>query len=210
LGENIIKSLKQKMLLFGLVVFVCVMFVGCNNKTEEMALRLSQLEPTQYKHPGGFSVSVPGDWQVKEETENMVFFVDEEDSMTLLLLSEIGGYDYLSLAEAGQSLVTILEGSLSEIESLSSGPYGQLDDAYKVVCQGEADGTTAIASAIVWQPLDGVRYYAVFLAGVNDYEEFRQVFDDICGTIKLYKTQDEIYEAIEATSGWMRQDAADH
>lgn len=188
------------------ILVICGLVLLCAAcRSDAAGGSLSDMETVAYDHPqNGASLTLPADWQMLSETDEAVVFADADDTVSLTLTRELGGYSYYSadglLEMAGKVADTVLE----EPETLAAAEADKPKDAVVLTCAGQLagaaeDAPNAICETVIVSPLAAVRYYLVAVAEVDYYAENADVLQDIYASFRLNKTEDEIYQALSLT-----------
>lgn len=182
------------------VCFLVLLCAACRNGDSEVSLY--DADTIAYDHPqNGASLTLPADWQKLSETEDSVVFGDADDTVSLTLSWELGGYSYYStdgLLEMAGSLAAAV---LDDPETLAAAEADSPKDAVIFTCAGRLAGSaedspSAICEAVVISPMSAVRYHLVVVAEVDYYAENSGLLRDIYAGFHLNKTADELYQTL--------------
>jgi hypothetical protein len=81
-------------LLLGALLLLPLL-VACNS--DDSTLTLSDVETVVYDHPSnGASLTLPAAWKKLSETDNAVVFADPDNTISLTVVLELGGFTYFS------------------------------------------------------------------------------------------------------------------
>jgi len=185
----------NKKLLLGLNTLILLLaLAGCDLSSNPA---LDELNPQTYNHLTGYSILVPQDWNLEEETDTTALFLDPEGSMALQIISEIGGMDYYSLDECADFAKAMLAQSLNELSLKEDLSVRDKAKSRLQLWQGrEEDGNLVQALAYTFHPYDSMRYYVFLLAGGSDFQQYQKVFEAMISSFSINKPVDEIYELL--------------
>ena len=197
------KKMPNKMLKILKLSAVCCLILLCTAcRHGDDVGSLYDTGTLAYDHPqNGASLTLPADWQKLSETGDSVVFADADDTVSLTLSWELGGYSYYStdgLLDMAGSLVAAV---LDDPETLASVEAGSPKDAVIFTGAGRLaasaeDAPSAICEAVVISPMSAVRYHLVAVAEVDYYAENSGLLRDIYASFHLNKTADELYQAL--------------
>ncbi|MDR2712703.1 MAG: hypothetical protein LBB91_06265 [Clostridiales bacterium] len=184
----------RKLLTVIIALIIVLVLNGCDLYNNPA---LNELNPQTYSHLTGYSISVPEDWNLEEETGTTAVFLDPEGSMALQIVSEIGGMDYYSLDECAGFARQMLDQSLTELSLVEDLPVRDKAKSRLQLWQGQdEDGYLAQVLAYTFHPYDSLRYYVFLLAGGSDFQQYQKVFEAMISSFQLSKPIDEIYELL--------------
>ena len=195
------KTTKIKSLVFlSLVFLVSLALTACGSQKDKATIDPSTVQMTNYAHQySGMVFKVPTAWPKKTEDKQKVIFANPAGTVSFSGVFELAGYSYYTPEEQGEIAEKICKKSLKNVKVLQSQIYNKKNNSYKMVMQGEdAKAETAICEAVVYAPLDGVRYYLVALAGVDDYKKYYKVFEEMFSSFYLSIDEDTLYSKINA------------
>ena len=146
----------------------------------------------------GMVFQVPADWQKSMEDEQNILFTNAEGTVAFSGIFELGGYSYYTLPEQGALAKELCKNTLKGIQVLQEGTYKKGNNSYKMVMQGtDENGGAAICSAVVYAPVQGVRYYLLAIAGVDEYKRYYKLFDAAFASFYMSIDEDALYSKIE-------------
>ncbi len=180
-----------------LPLFLCifaVFFTACQRGGE---LSLSKMEPQMYKHITGYQISVPGDWLPAAQTAAGVYFIDDNNNISLNIISEMGGMDFYSPEELIQMVIEKLGSSLKDIKTRQILGVQDKKSQYGVVISGENASGEVIANTIwLYEPVNGIRYYLFFNCGGDDYTRFEGVFNEVIKSFRFIANDEEVFSLL--------------
>lgn len=199
---------KTVVLIIGLLL-TCLL-TACDTTSEQVSL--DDFQTQAYTHPSGYKITMPKDWTVFQQGINSVIIYNADKSVSLNVVSEIGGMDYHTMPDLLQMATTMLSKSIDDLTVVA-----ELSDAdvtmdasttsesntkakktgHEVLKGTTKDGDEVLADVTVFAPLDGIHYYLIFLCGGKDYTANSQLFEDINKSFELVKTEDEIYDMLD-------------
>ena len=188
------RKLKKCAILIALLLCAAGL-CGC----DEQQLVLGDLETTVYEHPyNGAKLTLPADWEMLSETDEVTLFSDSENSISLGVARELAGFSYYPNEDLADLAAEVCSAVLTEPEILQREQLPKPDNAVLVTAAGkikDGDGE-AVCQVTVISPLSAVRYFIVVTAESNSYEKYQNVLRDIYAGFTLNKTEDEIYQQI--------------
>jgi|GEM_PF-1386562 len=191
-----IKVWQQIGVLLSLLLLLPLL-AACTSAEEETQT-LASLNPTTYTHQSGYSISIPQGWEKTQESLAEATFVSSADAVSLNIISELGGMDYFSLTEDYDAVISMLGKKISNIEVVEEPVTSDATKQLRRVIKGNTeDGNSVIVDIWLTEPMESVRYYLLFSAGGDDYNQFRPVIDEIIASFTVVKSQDEIYSLLD-------------
>ncbi|MBR2784291.1 MAG: hypothetical protein IKD93_08935 [Firmicutes bacterium] len=140
----------------------------------------------------------PAAWQPAEPASayGICAFRNEEESLSLEVVGELGTMEYYSLEELGEETAQTLADSLFAAEPDTESRC--TDDYYSSVMQGQdEDGQDLVCRIDLLMPYPSVHYYLLTLATPAAYQDNVRVLDGIRESFTLTKTDEEIYHMIQ-------------
>lgn len=193
-----------RLLLTAAVCGTLLVCAGCGS--DDAVVSLYDGETLAYDHPqNGASLTLPADWEKLSETDEAVVFADADDTISLTLSRELGGYSYYSTDGLLDMAADVTAAVLQEPELLAAAELRHPDDAVLYSAAGRLagaaeDSPNAICEAVVISPLSAVRYHLVVVSEVDQYAESASMLREIYASFHLNKTEDEIYEPLHTTA----------
>lgn len=192
---------KQGKLLAALLLLVLLVACGCSTAAEsaDKAIEPAAITMQSYVHENsGMVFQVPADWKKNLEDDKNVIFTNPEGTVAFSGIFELGGYSYYTLEEQGALAKELCKNTLKDIQVLEEGVYKKSDNSYKTVMQGtDAQGNTAICTAVVYAPLEGVRYYLFGVCGVDEYKRYYKLLNASFASFYMSIDEDTLYSKIE-------------
>jgi len=183
------------------VLLSVVMLFGvaaCGDDSSVTVSGLKELSPVVYTHDSGMEFSLPEAWQESDKDEYTVSFLDADNKISMVARLEIGGMSYFSNAELGGLAADIGMAVLADGAVVESGEYGRLSAAgYACVNGKNADGINAVCETVILQHIPAVRCYVSICTDPDTFTEYEDVFDDIYASLKIIKSEDELYEKLD-------------
>lgn len=208
-------------ILAGVCCGLLLMCGGCGNQ-EDAAKSLYDEATITYEHPdNGAVITLPADWEKLSENDESVVFADKDDTISLTINRELGGFSYYStegLLEMAKELADVI---LPESETITADVLNHPDDAviYTAVGQmGDFSGNdsddnsdetaaNAVCEVVVISPLSAVRYHVVVISEVDTYVQNEELLREIYASFELNKTEDEIYQSLSLTASRSNTDS---
>lgn len=179
------------------ILLVLPLLAACSSAKFETTT-LASLNPVTYTHQSGYSLLVPESWEKTQENLAQATFVSQENAVSLNIISELGGMDYFSLTEDYDAVAAMLGKNISNTEVVEEPATSDAKKQLRRVIKGNTeDGDTVIVDIWLTEPMPSVRYYLLFSAGGNDYNNMRPVIDEMIASFKVVKSQDEIYSLLD-------------
>lgn len=169
---------------------------------EEQQLSLAAMDVQAYEHPSnGAAITLPAEWEKLSEVDEATVFAAVDDSISLTLLRELGGFSYYSAEGLAGLAEELAGGVLAEPEVLQSEVLAKPKGAVLVTVSGDlTEGKPAVCEVVVYSPIPAVRYYTVAVAGADAYQENAALLREIYAGFHLNKTEDDIYQQLEDTN----------
>ena len=173
---------------------------------------------TQTVEQENFQLTLPAAWTALEaEGEHVACAYQTADGrLQLQIMEEWGGMEYYSLDEVGDLLCQELSqalfaqdlaASLSAGEALSE--QGNSQYYYCRTLSGQdAQGGELVCHVDVLAPYASVRYYLIYTADKESFEQNKQIIRDVLPTFAMGKTAEEIYQIIEEERTKAAEEAA--
>jgi hypothetical protein len=128
-------KLKKLALVLGALLLLPLLF-ACNS--EESTLTLSDVETVLYEHPSnGAALTIPASWKKLSETDNAVVFADADNTISLTVVLELGGFTYFS----DSGLLDVAEEVASQVLNQPEVVQSLVWSAPKEIVQLTAAGT---------------------------------------------------------------------
>jgi len=193
---RIMKAWRQISILLPILLLLPLLAACSSAKFETTTL--ASLNPVTYTHQSGYALLVPESWEKTQENLAQATFVSQENASSLNIISELGGMGYFSLTEDYDALTAMLGKSISNIEVVEEPAISDAKKQLRRVIKGNMeDGNSVIIDIWLIEPMESVRYYLLFSAGGTDYDNMRPVVDEMIGSFKVVKSQDEIYGLLD-------------
>ena len=186
-------------LLLGVILtFTLVLFASCGSKTQGAALK--NIETSEYTHITGYQLTVPANWQPVAQTTAGVYFVDELNHISLNVVSEIGGMDFLSLEEMSVLIKDKFSAGYTDVEELAVIKGKDEKKEYGLVLKGMDGVNPVIADIWIYEPYNSIRYYLIFSCGGDDYQNNTQLFKEITGSFNFVSDKNQVYEMLNLSA----------
>jgi len=187
---------KIKILIIFLLLFLCwLIFFGRSVMgTDEK----DNVARHNYVHEySGLVLPVPVDWTVTAETNDHVIFSDSAGKISFAAILEIGGIDYLSASDVAGKITKVMQGLPYDMTLLASQKYTKQTESRRLLFSGN-DGkeNNLILDTVYSNPFPGIRFYLMAVAGVDDYEKWRESCEYIFEHAYLSKDDVELYKLL--------------
>lgn len=182
------KKIVALILLLTIAVGGCSIMLDGDNSDVEVQL---------YEGSSGYSVNIPTDWLMAEETDNTVSFYSEDNQIALSITSELGGIDYYSMKEIKEQLTEQLA------EQFFSSGYNIEEDSggtkyfHRVIAGADQDGSSLVIDIYATQPYATIRHYLVTVASASAYRSYENVIEDIITSFTSTMSEDEYLQLME-------------
>jgi hypothetical protein len=128
-------KLKKLALVLGALLLLPLL-AACNS--EESTLTLSDVETVLYEHPSnGAALTIPASWKKLSEMDNAVVFADADNTISLTVVLELGGFTYFS----DSGLLDVAEEVASQVLNQPEVVQSLVWSAPKEIVQLTAAGT---------------------------------------------------------------------
>ncbi len=190
------KKLWALLAAFGLLFAL----TACGGEAEQLSL--ATMEVQAYEHPSnGAAITLPAAWEKLSEADEATVFAAADDSISLTLARELGGFSYYSADGLAELAEELADGVLADTEVLQSEALAKPKGAVLVTVSGTtSDEQPAVCEVVVYSPLPAVRYYTVAVAGADAYQANAGLLREIYAGFHLNKTEDEIYQQLADTN----------
>lgn len=188
--------------LWALLAAFCLLLALAACGEDEQQLSLATMDVQAYEHPSnGAAITLPAAWEKLSEADEATVFAASDNSISLTLARELGGFSYYSAEGLAELAEELAAGVLTEPEVLQSEALAKPKGAVLVTAAGElAEGEPAVCEVVVYSPIPAVRYYTVAVAGSDAYQENAGLLREVYAGFHLNKTEDEIYQQLEDTN----------
>ena len=182
----------KKLLIAIFILALLPLCAGC-------AKPFAGTETVKYKHPTGYEITLPASWQIEQDDPRAVFFLSEDGGISINIITELAGFNFYSMEELGDLVFEFLQSEITGLKQDSVLSVSDKKTQYRQVLSGPLpDGDEVFLDVFIYAPMNSVRYYVILSAGKDDFSLSSKLFTDIIKSFKLYKTQDEIYELLNA------------
>ncbi len=210
----------KKTVILLIALLLAASLTACNTTSDQVSL--ADFQTQIYTHPSGYEINMPKDWNVFQQGINSVIIYNADKTISLNIVSEIGGMDYHTMPELLQTATTMLAESIDDLSvvaelsdadvsteagTTSEGKITAKKTGHEVLKGMTKDGDQVLADVTAQAPLDGIHYYLIFLCGGKDYTANSQLFEDINKSFELVKTEDEIYGMLDDKMEFGQDDA---
>ena len=180
--------------IFFICLFIALLFLSsCQEQSDS-----SNQETVEYKHVTGYEVAIPKAWTLIKQTETGgVYFLSPDKNISLNILAEVGGMNYLNPEELSNSVYDEIEGIINNAKVIKIEEVQNKDHEYRQLIEGnDQAGKNVFVDTYLFQPMDGMRYYLILCCGGDDYAVTKALYDNIINSFQITMGQDEIYSLL--------------
>ena len=180
---------------FILVLFsgLVILFAGCSFSFEP---NLSGVETVLYENSAGYSIEIPEEWTIDSESEEITSFSSTNKAIVLNISNEMGGIEYVSLAEICDLISLDLQGELFALEDNPVNEESTTNNSrYRRTITGTSmDGNVLVADVFIFHPYPSIRYYLVVVANQDSYEKNQKLIEGIVHSFLVTAAQEDLYQ----------------
>ena len=199
----IIKLFRHKIIFFICLIIGLFIITACQKDSVNDTIQ----ETVRYQHVTGYEVSIPKDWTLLKQTETGgVYFISPGKNVSLNIMAEVGGMNYLNPQELSNSVYQELEGIIDNAKIIKIEAVQNKEHEYRQLIEGtDQAGNNVYADTYLYQPMDGMRYYLILCCGGDDYAVTKSVYDNIINSFQITKGQDEIFSLLTLDEQTLRE-----
>ena len=176
-------------LLLGLSLLLC----GCSILIDEDN---SSTDTQVYDSANGYSLDIPADWTMGNETEDSVEFHDADNQISMTITTELGGIDYYALREIKEQLTENIAAELfTDYEIIDDN--GGTKYFRRIIDAADKDGAHIIVDMYASQPYLTMRHYVIIIAAADAYEQYEDAINDMISSFTITKSEDEYLQLME-------------
>ena len=179
------KKLIINLIISLLILTSCVFSPGLRNTETQL-----------YTNQAGYHITLPLSWQAVEAEKENAVFVAPDNSVSLTIVSELGGEAYYALSEIADMLITRLPQGNSPWQINRT--IIDTEEELRLFVQGEDEqGLEMGLDITILQPHPGIRYYLLFAGGRLTISQLNTLIGDIIKSFKLDEELPYLYELME-------------